>query len=70
MNSLRPGARATPTRIGSTASERVSDRQRLVAIGGILGALAASSCCIVPLILFSLGGMRQANARRSLQKKD
>lgn len=30
-------------------------RQRLVIVGGILGALAASSCCIVPLILFSLG---------------
>ncbi|MER8864099.1 mercuric transporter MerT family protein [Mesorhizobium sp. M0751] len=30
-------------------------RQRLVAIGGILGALAASSCCIIPLVLFSLG---------------
>jgi len=30
-------------------------RQRLVAVGGILGALAASSCCIVPLVLFSLG---------------
>jgi len=30
-------------------------RQRLVAAGGMLGALAASSCCIVPLVLFSLG---------------
>ena len=30
-------------------------RQRLVALGGVLGALAASSCCIIPLILFSLG---------------
>jgi len=30
-------------------------RQRLVAVGGILGALAASSCCIVPLLLFSIG---------------
>jgi mercuric ion transport protein len=30
-------------------------RQRLIAAGGILGALAASSCCIVPLLLFSLG---------------
>jgi mercuric ion transport protein len=39
-----------------TASERSeTGRQRLVAVGGILGALAASSCCIVPLILFSLG---------------
>jgi mercuric ion transport protein len=28
---------------------------RLTAIGGIFGAIAASSCCIVPLLLFSLG---------------
>ena len=30
-------------------------RQGLVAAGGILGAIAATSCCIVPLALFSLG---------------
>lgn len=30
-------------------------RQRWLALGGILGALAASSCCILPLVLFSLG---------------
>ena len=30
-------------------------RQGVVAVGGILGALAASSCCILPLALFSLG---------------
>lgn len=29
--------------------------QRLMAVGGLLGALAASSCCILPLVLFSLG---------------
>jgi mercuric ion transport protein len=28
---------------------------RLTAIGGILGAILASSCCIAPLALFSLG---------------
>ena len=28
---------------------------RLTAIGGILGAIAVSSCCIAPLVLFSLG---------------
>lgn len=28
---------------------------RLAAAGGILGALAASSCCVAPLVLFSLG---------------
>jgi mercuric ion transport protein len=27
----------------------------LMVAGGLLGALAASSCCILPLILFSLG---------------
>ena len=30
-------------------------RARWIAAGGILGALAASSCCILPLMLFSLG---------------
>jgi mercuric ion transport protein len=30
-------------------------RQRLMAAGGLLGALAASSCCILPLTLFGLG---------------
>ncbi len=29
--------------------------QKLLAAGGVLGALAASSCCILPLILFGLG---------------
>lgn len=29
--------------------------QKLAAAGGMLGALAASSCCILPLVLFSLG---------------
>jgi mercuric ion transport protein len=29
--------------------------QKLLAVGGLLGALAASSCCILPLVLFGLG---------------
>src|ERR1700731_3168573 len=29
--------------------------QKLLTVGGVLGALAASSCCIVPLVLFGLG---------------
>lgn len=32
-----------------------SRKARLIATGGILGALAASTCCILPLVLFSLG---------------
>ncbi|MET4068883.1 mercuric ion transport protein [Bradyrhizobium sp. S3.2.6] len=30
-------------------------RQTLMATGGLVGALAASSCCILPLALFGLG---------------
>jgi mercuric ion transport protein len=29
--------------------------QALLAAGGLLGALAATSCCILPLVLFALG---------------
>jgi len=32
-----------------------NDRKSWIAAGGILGAIAASSCCILPLVLFSLG---------------
>jgi len=30
-------------------------KTRLIAVGGILGALGASACCVVPLLLFSVG---------------
>ena len=33
----------------------VKQWQGLLAAGGLLGALAASSCCILPLVLFGLG---------------
>ena len=39
-------------------SDHIGDNRRqhgLIAAGGLLGALAASSCCILPLALFSLG---------------
>ena len=37
---------------GRISEERT---QRLLTVGGILGALAASTCCVVPLVLFGLG---------------
>jgi len=40
-----------PAQRGSAKNRKA----RLVASGGILGAIAASTCCIVPLLLFSLG---------------
>jgi mercuric ion transport protein len=54
-------SRRETTSVASIAPDQTAPRedeirrQRLVAVGGILGALAASSCCIVPLLLFSLG---------------
>ena len=36
-------------------SRKLDLSQRLLAGGGVLGALAASSCCLVPLILFGIG---------------
>ncbi len=29
--------------------------EQVLALGGLLGALAASGCCILPLVLFSIG---------------
>jgi mercuric ion transport protein len=41
----------------SAGQQLVEDRSRtrLVAGGSLLGGLAATSCCILPLVLFSLG---------------
>jgi len=56
MMASRSGTTTKPALADLPISERdEAGRQRLVAVGGIFGALAASSCCIVPLILFSLG---------------
>ena len=33
----------------------VSHLQNAAAAGGVLGAIAASSCCMLPLLLFTLG---------------
>src|ERR1700737_3838424 len=41
-----------PSETGSAGMRRA---QKLLTGGGVLGALAASSCCIVPLMLFGLG---------------
>jgi mercuric ion transport protein len=41
-----------------TQEHQMTDGQRqqtLIVAGGLLGALAASSCCILPMVLFTLG---------------
>lgn len=43
-------------RVTVTTGVGTGDRkQGIAAAGGLLGAIAASSCCVVPLVLFSLG---------------
>ena len=51
-------ALSTETHAAETAPDQAGSEQaraRWIVAGGILGALAASSCCILPLVLFSLG---------------
>jgi mercuric ion transport protein len=38
-----------------TSEEAGVQRQRILAVGGILGALVASACCVLPFALLSLG---------------
>lgn len=37
------------------AGRNEAAKTKLIAAGGILGAIAASTCCVVPLVLFTLG---------------
>jgi mercuric ion transport protein len=50
-----PDATGSVTLRDQTDSSSLDRGQKLAAMGGIIGALAASSCCILPVILFSLG---------------
>jgi mercuric ion transport protein len=45
------------TNLSPPEAERPAMRraQKLVTAGGVSGAIAASSCCILPLVLFGLG---------------
>lgn len=49
---LAIGSAAVSKQAGNSSLDK---GQKLVAIGGIIGALAASSCCILPVLLLSLG---------------
>ena len=56
MNDSSIDSRCEPGRALAVPDDTAASRtQKLVAAGGILGAIAASSCCIAPLVLFSLG---------------
>ena len=56
MNDSSTNSCCEPVRTPAVPDDAAIGRtQKLVAAGGILGAIAASSCCIAPLVLFSLG---------------
>src|ERR1700736_6194274 len=56
MNDSSTKSCCEPARTPAAPDDAANGRtQKLVAAGGILGAIAASSCCIAPLVLFSLG---------------
>ena len=40
---------------GSSAVPKDENRKPWIAAGGILGAVAVSSCCILPLVFFTVG---------------
>jgi len=41
--------------LAEASTPSAQKKARLMATGGILGALGASACCVIPLVLFSLG---------------
>jgi mercuric ion transport protein len=45
----------SPELAAEALERRAAGRRRLIAVGGILGALAASSCCVLPFVLFTVG---------------
>lgn len=53
MNELARAA--TIGAVGSANGETGGGGHGLLAAGGLLAAIGASSCCILPLVLFSLG---------------
>ena len=56
MNDPSTNSCCTPARAPAVPDDAAIGRtQKFVAAGGILGAIAASSCCIAPLVLFGLG---------------
>jgi mercuric ion transport protein len=55
-----PASRTGTVEAAAPADRAISERagiqrQRLAAAGGILAALGAASCCVVPFALFTLG---------------
>ncbi len=53
VENLAPG-QTTDSRTGD-GGKTTGAGKRTMALGSVLGALGAASCCILPLVLFSLG---------------
>jgi mercuric ion transport protein len=57
MQASKLNASVAPAQVAAelTSENENLGRQRLLAAGGILGAIAVSSCCVLPFALFTLG---------------
>ena len=58
MTATHPGTQPGEDATGGAAQRRATGADRaasVAAVGGVIGALAAASCCVAPLALFSLG---------------
>jgi mercuric ion transport protein len=55
MGASRFGTTDTQQLSAEVLERRTVGQQRLIAVGGILAALGAASCCVVPFALFTLG---------------
>lgn len=53
---MHDAARSIPVSVaGSPPEDSAPKNSRLIAAGGILAAIGASSCCVLPFVLLSLG---------------
>lgn len=52
---MHDATRPVPVPLPDSLREDPASKDRLIAAGGILAALGASSCCVMPFVLFSLG---------------
>lgn len=55
MNESMPQTLAGPVTPDAGQADPSSRRAGLISVGGILAALGAASCCVVPFALFTLG---------------
>jgi mercuric ion transport protein len=55
MNAIRPEIDVSARESAATPRKGADQTARMLAAGGVLSALGAASCCVIPLALFLIG---------------